>query len=595
MGLINSAQVGSQSRGVLTVESSRTSAAAFVADLESRLLDLAIESQQADWVYSTYITEDSEALSAQTLARYLRATVDGIHASKAIADSALDEVSRRKLHLLRVGVPMLPPSDPAEALELTRTVAAMTGVYGKGVYTPAGDAAPLDVQGLSRILAESRDPRRMLDVWQGWHRVGRQVRTGFERYVELANRGAVELGFADTGALWRSRYDMAADAFAREVERLWRQVQPLYLSLHAYVRRRLSETYGTNVVPAEGPIPAHLLGNMWAQSWENLLPVVAPPSSGAPFDLTEALKARATDAKGMVRFGEGFFLSLGLPGLPPTFWERSMFEKPRDREVVCHASAWDIDYVDDLRLKMCIEITGEDFGTVHHELGHNYYQRAYAGQPYLFRDGANDGFHEAIGDAIALSVTPQYLRTIGLRDDGETPGDDLRPLLETALGKVAFLPFGLLIDLWRWRVFDGSIPPAQYNRTWWELRREYQGVAPPEPRADAEFDPGAKFHVPANVPYMRYFLAHILQFQFHRALVRSIGWKGPLHLGSIYGSKEAGRRFSAMLALGQSRPWPDALELATGERRLDGGPLLEYFAPLQRWLDEQNRGHPVGW
>lgn len=570
------------------------SARTFLDRTERQLLALANESSQASWVYETYITPDSQSVSARAYARLIEATVRAAKQSARFTANA-DPHDARQLHLLRNCLPLIAPEDPEKAQELTRTVAAMTGVYGTGRYTLEGTSAPLDLQGLSRLLAESRAPRALYDAWDGWHRVGRLVRGDFTRYVTLANEGARELGFADTGAMWRSKYDMAPAAFAAEVERLWGQVAPLYRSLHAYVRSRLVARYGPEVVPPTGPMPAHLLGNMWAQSWEHVYDLVAPEGRAPPFDLSATLKRQGVDARGMVRYAERFFTSLGLSPLPASFWERSMFDKPADREVVCHASAWDVDNDADLRIKMCVEITAEDFRVIHHELGHNYYQWAYARLPYLFRDGAHDGFHEAIGDTIALSITPEYLRQVGLLDVVPPEEEDLGLLLRTALEKIAFLPFGLVIDQWRWRVFAGEIPPTEYNAAWWAMRREYQGIAPAVPRDETEFDPGAKFHVPANTPYMRYFLAHILQFQFHRALARTIGWSGPLHRASIYGSSAAGETLQRMLAMGASRPWPEALEAATGERRMDGTALLEYFAPLQRWLDEQTRGIPVGW
>jgi peptidyl-dipeptidase A len=412
--------------------------------------------------------------------------------------------------------------------------------------------------------------------------------------VELSNKGARELGFKDTGAMWRSKYDMPPDQFAKELDRLWEQVRPLYLSLHSYVRMKLREKYG-DAVPANGPIPAHLLGNVWAQTWDNLYPLLAPKDADPGYDLTKILKDRNTDYKGMVKYGEGFFMSLGFPALPPTFWERSLFVKPRDREVVCHASAWDIDYVDDLRIKMCIEPTAEDFTTIHHELGHNFYQRAYNKQPMLFRDSANDGFHEAIGDTIALSITPDYLVKLGFIQTQPDPSKDMGLLLNKALEKVAFLPFGLMIDQWRWKVFSGEITPDQYNKAWWDLIRKYQGIAPPVDRKETDFDPGAKYHVPANVPYTRYFLADILQFQFHRALAKSAGCGGPLHRCSIYGNQEAGKRLSAMLEMGQSKQWQEALYAMTGSREMDATAIIDYFAPLKEWLDEQTKGQPVGW
>jgi peptidyl-dipeptidase A len=563
--------------------------AEFVRRAEAQLLDLTVDWQRAAWVYETFITPDTETLSAQAFERLISATVELAKESTGlVADHATVE-QRRKLKLLRLALPLIAPSDRSESEELTRIVTSMQATYARGRHQPVGAAVPTDLQGLSRIIAESRDPVALEDAWAGWHRVGRGIRPEFVRYVELANRGARELGFADTGAMWRSKYDMEPEAFAREVERLWLEVAPLYAALHTYVRRRLGEFYGVDRVPPDAPIPAHLLGNMWAQSWEAIYPVVAPNGFPGSPDLTPELLARQTSPEEMVRYAERFFVSLGLPKLPATFWERSMLVRPRDREVVCHASAWDVDYLEDLRIKMCIEITGEDFSTVHHELGHNYYQRAYAAQPYLFRESAHDGFHEALGDTIALSVTPEYLREIGLAREVPPPERDLGLLLHRALEKVAFLPFGLVVDRWRWEVFSGALSPPDYNRSWWALRERYQGVAPPSPRSDEEFDAGAKYHVPANVPYMRYFLAAILQFQFHRALARAAHDAGPLHRFSIYGSKEAGRRIETMMAMGASREWPDALEALSGERQMDAGGLLEYFAPLKTWLDEQNR------
>ena len=444
-------------------------------------------------------------------------------------------------------------------------------------------------------MAESRDPKVLRDAWVGWHQIARPMRKDFARYVELGNKGARDLGFKDLGALWRSKYDMPADDFARELDRLYEQVRPLYASLHTYVRRKLRETYGPAVVPERGPIPAHLLGNMWAQTWDNVYPLVAPKDADPGLDLTARLVAKGMDPKGMTKAGERFVTSLGMAPLPATFWERSLFAKPADHDVVCHASAWDIDFVEDLRIKMCIQVTAEDFRTIHHELGHNFYQRAYNRQPFLFRDSANDGFHEAVGDTVAMSVTPAYLKQIGLIDSEPDPSKDVGLLLQMALEKVAFVPFGLLIDQWRWKVFSGEITPANYNAEWWKLREKYQGVSAPGPRAEEDFDAGAKYHVPANVPYTRYFLADLLQFQLHRGLCKAAGQTAALHRCSIYGNKDAGDRLQKMLAMGVSRPWPDALEAVTGERRMDATAMLDYFAPLQKWLDEQNKGQTPGW
>jgi peptidyl-dipeptidase A len=566
-------------------------AAAFIKRVEQTLNDLSVRASRAGWVQSTYITSDTEAIAAQANEALIGATTEAAMQAARHRDAAqLPSDVKRKIDLLRLSLTMPAPQNPAELGELTKLATGLEAEYGRGKYcrTRAGKEECLDVTAIERIMAESRDPKELLDVWTGWHKVGAPMRDRYGRFVELTNKGARELGYADLGAMWRSRYDMTPEQFEQELQRVWEQVRPLYESLHTYVRRRLSEHYGPGVVPTEGPIPAHMLGNIWAQGWSNVYPLVAPKgTSEGRVDLTALLRRKNLDARAMVRQGEAFFTSLGFPALPPTFWERSLFTKPADREVVCHASAWTIDNQDDVRLKMCIQIRDEDFRTIHHELGHNYYQLAYNKQPYLFQGSANDGFHEALGDTIALSITPEYLKTIGLLESVPSAEADIGLLLEQALDKVAFLPFGLTIDQWRWRVFSGEIKPADYNKTWWDMRRKYQNVAPAVPRTEADFDPGAKYHVPANYPYTAYFLAHVLQFQLHRALCEDTK-DVPLHRCSIYGNKEAGARLEKMMAMGLSRPWPDALEAVTGQRQLDATAILDYFAPLKKWLDQQN-------
>jgi peptidyl-dipeptidase A len=570
-------------------------AEAFIKNAEAKLLELSVTASRADWVKATYITDDTEILAAQADERAISAQVELAKQATRFDGLKLPADLARKMLLLKVSLVLPTPADPHQSAEITEIASRMEGTYGKGKWCPPGKDKCLDIEDLTRLMATSRDPNELRDAWMGWHQISRPMRKDFVRFVELSNQGARELGFKDTGALWRSKYDMPPDDFARELDRLWEQVRPFYIQLHAYVRWKLREKYGDQVVPASGPIPADLLGNLWAQTWDNVYPLVAPPNADPGYDLTQILKSRNTDALGMVRYGEHFFMSLGFAPLPPTFWERSMFVKPRDRDVVCHASAWDVDFDQDLRVKMCIDVTAEYFSTIHHELGHNFYQREYRGQPYLFRDSANDGFHEAIGDTIALSITPPYLVKLGFIDHAPDPSKDLGLLMQKALEKIAFLPFGLLIDQWRWKVFSGEITPEQYNQAWWALRLKYQGVAPPTQRSEEDFDPGAKYHVAANVPYTRYFLADILQFQFHRALAKTAGCTEPLNRCSIYDNKEAGARLAKMLAMGQSRPWPDALEALTGQRQMDATAIRDYFAPLEKWLEEQNQGKPVGW
>ena len=568
----------------------------FLDEANATLLKLGIESGRADWIYSTFITPDTEALNAKaeqalldTAKKFAKdaARFDGVQVTPA---------ERRQLDLLKLSLELVPPSDPKESEEVTTLTTKLEGMYGRGKWCkePANAESCLDIEQITEILATSRDEKKVREAWEGWHTISVPMRADYARFVELANKGAKELGFADTGAMWRQKYDMPADAFTKEVDRLWDQVRPLYLSLHAYVRMKLRQKYG-DVVPADGPIPAHITGNIWAQDWSNLRDFAAPGTAGAGYSLTDIIKRRRMSAVDMVKAGERFYTSLGLAPMPATFWDRSLFKKPADRDVVCHASAWSIDYEDDLRIKMCIDPTEEDFTTIHHELGHNYYQRAYKGQPVIFRDSANQAFHEAIGDTIALSVTPEYLVKIGFLDKAPDTSRDLGLLLARALEKISFLPFGLVIDQWRWDVFSGAIPPASYNGGWWAKRLKYQGVAPPSARGEQFFDPGAKYHVPANYSYTRYFIAHILQFQFHRELSKIAGCTTPLHRCSIYGSKEAGQKLEAMLKMGASQPWPEALFALTGSRQMDATAIVDYFAPLKKWLDEQIKGQKIGW
>jgi len=571
----------------------------FINHAETQLNDLTVRQAHASWVQSNFITEDTEILAAQANEALIGATTDLAKQTTRYDNLQMPGELARKMLLLKLAaaVPAPAPSDPKDLTEMARIGTSLEADYGKGKYCPksgkhAGQC--LDITQIEKIMANSTDPEETKDLWIGWHSIAPAMRERYARWVVLGNKGAKEMNYSDLGAMWRAGYDMPPEQFSADLERLWQQVKPLYVSLQAYVRTKLVEKYGPSAVDAEGHIRADLLGNPWAQEWGNIFPLVAPAQQKQPYDITELLEAKKVDPVGMVKYGEGFFQSLGFAPLPKTFWERSLFTKPQDRDVVCHASAWDVDNFDDLRLKMCIQVRGEDFITVHHELGHNFYQRAYSKQPFLFKNGANDGFHEAIGDAIALAITPEYLNKVGLL--ATIPqSDDTGYLLRQALDKVAFLPFGLLIDQWRWKVFSGEIKPADYNKAWWQMREQYQGVAPPVARSEEDFDPGAKYHVAANVPYTRYFLARILQFQFYRAMCREAGFSGPLYRCSFYGNKAAGAKLNAMLEMGQSKPWPDALYALTGERQMDGNAMMEYFAPLKQWLDEQNKGQQVGW
>ncbi|SFD61080.1 M2 family metallopeptidase [Pseudoalteromonas denitrificans] len=566
----------------------------FLASTEKELVALYLEASRAEWIYANFITEDTSQLSAEVNRKMTETVVRLANEATKFNKITLDADSRRKLDKLKLALTLPAPQDAEKTAQLSQLVAQLGGLYGKGKYCKEG-AECLSLGDMTAKMATSRDYDELLDLWQGWRQVSKPMRPLYEKQVALTNEGAKEFGYADTGAMWRSKYDMPADDFAKELDRVWGQVKPLYDSLHCHVRAKLGDKYGEEKVPQNQAIPAHLLGNMWAQSWGNIYELVAPENADPGYDVTELLAKHDYDEVQMVRGAEKFFTSMGFDALPETFYERSLFTKPKDRDVQCHASAWDIDSKDDLRIKMCIQRTGEEFSVIHHELGHNFYQRAYKNQPLYYQESANDGFHEAIGDTIALSVTPGYLKEIGLLDKVPDESKDLGLLMKMAMDKIAFIPFGLMVDQWRWQVFSGEVAPENYNKAWWDLREKYQGVRAPIERTENDFDPGAKYHVPGNTPYTRYFLAHILQFQFHKSLCEIAGNKEAIHRCSVYNSKEAGKRLNEMLELGSSKTWQEALAVVTGKPQMDATAILEYFAPLKKYLDEQNKGRQCGW
>lgn len=583
-------------------------AKAFIVDAEQRLAQMGEEYAHASWLAATFITHDSQIVEASATQRFTDLSVELAHAAARYNELPLDAANRRKLDLLKQVLVFPAPQDSVKSKELAEVGSKMGAIYGTGEYcrektassSPGDDDSASQKECLSgdkleNFMSTSRDPEQLKEIWVGWRKISPPMKPLYQRQVEIGNEGARDLGYDNLSVFWRSKYDMDADAFATDVDTQWNKLKPFYDALHCHVRAKLNEHYGDEVVPASGPIPAHVLGNQWAQQWGNIYDLVKPENTDLGYNLDELVKQHVTDEVEMVKIAEAFFTSLGFDALPDTFWKRSMLVEPVDHKAVCHASAWNLNGIDDLRIKMCIDKTAEDFETIHHELGHNFYQRAYNAQSVLFRGSANDGFHEATGDTISLSVTPKYLVGLGWLDKEPGTEGDLGYLMKMALDKIAFLPWALTVDKWRWQVFNGEVTPADYNKSWWALRQSYQGVVAPVVRTEDDFDPGAKYHIPNNTPYMRYFLSFIQQFQFHRALCETAQHQGPLHRCSIYANKAAGEKLKAMLAMGASKPWQDAMEATTGQRELDTSAILDYFAPLKVWLDEQNRGRQCGW
>jgi peptidyl-dipeptidase A len=593
--LIAACSGGDNAADVAVTKAPQETAEEFVARVNDELRELRRETGAAAWVRATYITDDTAILSSLAREGYAKWHSETVEQAMAYDDMELAPETRRAIDLLKLGTSLPTPKDPAKRRELTEIATEMTGMYGAGKYCRT-ESDCISGTELELMMQEVRDYDELLELWDGWREISVPMRDRFERYVELANEGAATLGYSNLGEMWRAGFDMSPDEFRTETNRLWDQVKPLYDELHCHVRAKLGDIYGTDKVPQDGPIPAHILGNMWAQEWAPLYDLLEPYPAVSDLDVDGTLKTKNYSPQEMVRSAENFYVSLGMPRLPDTFWERSQFTKPQDREVVCHASAWGLDGGNDLRIKMCINQTYDELRVIYHELGHNYYQGAYKDRPPVFQGGAHGGFHEAIGDTVVLSMTPGYLAEVGLIGEAEQNDQAvINRQMQMALDSIAFLPFGKLIDEWRWAVFAGEVSPDDYNKGWWEMRTRYQGIAPAVERTEADFDPGAKYHVPGNVSYTRYFLARILQFQFHRSLCELAGHEGELHACSIFGDKEAGAKFYAMLEAGQSEPWQDTLEKLTGTREMDASAIIDYFAPLMAYLKEQNEGRTCGW
>ncbi|HRO87103.1 MAG TPA: M2 family metallopeptidase [Chiayiivirga sp.] len=606
------------------------SADAFIARANRSIEEVTPEITSAQWLSSTYINADSQRVAAGANERWLTLRNALVEQAKTYDEAAQTPATARALHILKTDAAMPAPRDPARLKELAGIATRMEAAYGAGKWCRDGEAAKdcLDIGRISEILADTATSSydEQLAAWEGWHTVSPPMRADYRRFVELTNEGAKEMGYANTGEVWRAGYDMTPAEFQAETDRLWNQVKPLYTQLQCYTRGKLVEKYGDKG-QVDGMLPAHLTGNLWQQDWGNLWPILEPYKGVGSLDISTALRQQRDDALNasvaqagglgkltaerqvelsrqadldiatkMTRLAEGFYTGLGMPALPGSFYTDSQLIQPRDRDVVCHASAWPMDTHGEVRIKMCIKPTEEELTTIYHELGHIFYYMAYKEQPPLFQNGAHDGFHEAIGDTIVLSMTPEYLASIGLLDQTTMSEQAvINAQMRMALAKVAFLPFGLMIDRWRWGVFDGSIAPENYNAAWWELKAKYQGVAPAQARGEDFFDPGAKYHVPGNTPYTRYFLSHILQFQFYKALCDAAGHNGPLYQCNFAGNPEAGARFWAMLAAGSSQPWQKTLRELTGGEQMDAAPVLEYFAPLNAWLEMKNQGKDCGW
>ncbi|CAB4030936.1 Angiotensin-converting enzyme, partial [Paramuricea clavata] len=531
-------------------QTEQAKAESFLKNVNKILAQKGYESSVAYWAFNTNITDYNSAVQVQASLAYSKAYAEIQNIASRFDLSKLKEDTARQIKFLRNSTALKNETEFKEAENLGSKLSQLysTAKVGNDSLSPE----------LVGIMAKSRDYNKLLNTWRRWRdESGRKMRDIYRRFVDLKNKGASENGYTDRGQAWRGRYEV--DDLGAIVEKMWNDVRPLYLELHAYVRYKLTKVYSGKVFE-DDYIEAHLLGNMWAQNWVNIFDLLEPYKNKSSLDVTSNLKndQRYNTPLKLTKLAESFFLSLGLIRLPASFYEKSLLQKPKDREV-------------------------------------NQAMRRNHSQPF----GANPGFHEAVGDLMSLSVdTPTHLERLGLLKDYKSDNEtDINVLMNVALRKIAFLPFGYLIDQWRWNVFNGNIKETEYNSKWWELRSKYQGIKPPVPRSENDFDPGAKFHIPADVPYIRYFISYILQFQFHKAVCEAAQFKGPLFKCSVYNSTAAGKKIAAMLKLGKSKPWPFALEKMTGSKEMSATPIKEYFQPLQEWLVKErcSKRYKIGW
>jgi len=583
-------------------------AALFIQTAEEELRQSAVRSTFASWNYESNITDATQKVSDRaTEAASLLTKKLGKEAQKFDIAQIQNLDVKRKLKLMKnIGTAALPKQQLKEFIELTTNMGKAYST-AKVLDRETGQKSLSLEPELTTILARSRDPATLRYYWEQWReQSGKKIRNMYHKYVGLYNQAAKANGFVDASLMKVSAYE--SDTFQQEMEDTWQGLRPLYQQLHAYVRTKLGEHYGPDVVPGRGPLPAHLLGNMWAQSWNNIADILRPFPTKPSINVTGEMIRQGWTPRKMFEKADDFFQSMGMDPMPPKFWSGSILEKPKDgRELTCHASAWDFYNGEDFRIKQCTRVNQEDFVTVNHEMGHVQYFLQYNNQSYLYRDGANPGFHEGVADILSLAVgTATYFQKLGLLGEEVDIGDEetnINILFDMALERIAFLPFGYLVDKFRWDVYSGRTSLDNMNCHWWKLRHEIQGLAPPGPRDNSQFDAGAKYHVAGDVGYVRYFTAFIYEFQFYRALCLESGDyvpgdpKKPLHRCNFYGNTAAGDKLRAMLQMGASRPWMEAMEKMTGQRAMSTKAIREYFGPLETWLQQENRraGVEVGW
>ncbi|NXG01256.1 ACE2 enzyme, partial [Sakesphorus luctuosus] len=580
----------------------------FLEEFNRMAEDISHESSIASWHYNTNITEENAKKMNEASAKWSTFYDEASkNASSFSVGSIEDNLIKLQIQTLQDRGSSVLSSEKYN--RLGTVLSTMSTIYSTGTVCKINDPSECLVlePGLDAIMADSTDYNERLWAWEGWRAdVGRMMRPLYEEYVELENEVAKLNNYSDYGDYWRANYEAkfpkdyeySRDQLIEDVEKTFEQIKPLYQQLHAYVRHHLERVYGPKLISSTGCLPAHLLGDMWGRFWTNLYALTVPYPAKPNIDVTSAMVQKGWNAIKIFEAAEAFFTSIGLYNMTDGFWRNSMLTEPTDgRKVVCHPTAWDLGK-NDYRIKMCTKVTMDDFLTAHHEMGHIEYDMAYSAQPYLLRSGANEGFHEAVGEIMSLSAaTPEHLKSLGLleptfQEDEET---EINFLLKQALTIVGTMPFTYMLEKWRWMVFRGEITKQEWTKRWWEMKREIVGVVEPVPHDETYCDPAALFHVANDYSFIRYYTRTIYQFQFQEALCKAANHTGPLHKCDITNSTAAGERLRQLLALGRSKPWTEALQNVTGEKYMNATPLLHYFEPLYEWLKKNNSGRFIGW
>ncbi|NXX07699.1 ACE2 enzyme, partial [Larus smithsonianus] len=593
---------------VVTPQDVTQQAQMFLQEFNGRAEIISYESSLASWNYNTNITDETAQKMAEADAKWSAFYDEASrNASSFPLTSIQDPLTRLQIQALQDrGSSVL---SPEKYSRLSTVLNTMSTIYSTGTVCKINNPSECLVlePGLDVIMANSTDYHERLWAWEGWRAgVGRMMRPLYEEYVELKNEVAKLNSYSDYGDYWRANYEAdypeaykySRDQLIEDVEKTFEQIKPLYEQLHAYVRHRLEQVYGPKFISSTGCLPAHLLGDMWGRFWTNLYDLTVPYPAQPNIDVTSAMSEKKWDAIKIFKAAEAFFTSIGLYKMTDDFWNKSMLTEPTDgRKVVCHPTAWDLGQ-NDYRIKMCTKVTMDDFLTAHHEMGHIEYDMAYSTQPFLLRGGANEGFHEAVGEIMSLSAaTPQHLKSLDLleptfQEDEET---EINFLLKQALTIVGTMPFTYMLEKWRWMVFRGEITKQEWTKRWWEMKREIVGVVEPVPHDETYCDPAVLFHVANDYSFIRYYTRTIYQFQFQEALCKAANHTGPLHTCDITNSTAAGQNLRELLELGRSKPWTQALESVTGEKYMNAAPLLHYFEPLYKWLQKNNSGRYIGW